>query len=59
MDIARLLSLQGTNKIGNYETYYEFKPTILEHYVRQVKGFAISNLESKTGFSLKPLIFLF
>ena len=34
MDIARLLSLQGTNKIGNYETYYEFKPTILEHYVR-------------------------
>ena len=34
MDIARTLSLQGTNKIGNYETYYELKPTILEHYVQ-------------------------
>ena len=34
MELGHLLSLQGTNKMGNYETYYEFKPTILEHYVQ-------------------------
>jgi len=33
MDLGRTLSLQGTNKIGHYETMYEFKPDILEHYV--------------------------
>ena len=34
MHLGRTLSMQGTNKIGNYETYYEFKPTILEHYLQ-------------------------
>ena len=36
MDLGRTLSLQGTNKIGNYETYYEFKPEILQHYLTYV-----------------------
>ena len=34
MNLGRTLSMQGTNKIGNYETYYELKPTILEHYLQ-------------------------
>ena len=34
MDLGRTLSLQGTNKIGNYETQYEYKPVILEHYLQ-------------------------
>ncbi|XP_066922874.1 polyunsaturated fatty acid 5-lipoxygenase-like [Clytia hemisphaerica] len=33
MELGRTLSLQGSNKIGNYETNYEFKPEILEHYL--------------------------
>jgi len=32
MDLGRTLSLQGTNKIGHYETQMEFKLHILEHY---------------------------
>merc|ERR1719378_514456 len=33
MDLGRTLSLQGTNKIGNYETNYEYKPEILQYYL--------------------------
>jgi len=32
MELGRTLSLQGTNKIGNYEVQYQYKPQILEHY---------------------------
>jgi len=32
LKLGRVLSTQGTNKIGNYETQYEYKPIIHEHY---------------------------
>eukprot|EP00111_Clytia_hemisphaerica_P017039 TCONS_00050503-protein len=32
LKLGRVLSTQGTNKIGNYEVQYEYKPAIHAHY---------------------------
>merc|ERR1719378_831995 len=32
LELGRTLSLQGTNKIGNYEVQYQYKPQIHMHY---------------------------
>uniref|UniRef100_A0A7M6DMI8 Allene oxide synthase lipoxygenase protein n=1 Tax=Clytia hemisphaerica TaxID=252671 RepID=A0A7M6DMI8_9CNID len=38
LDLGRTLSLQGTNKIGIYETHYEFKPEIFQHYLNFIQA---------------------
>merc|ERR1719229_1474728 len=40
MELGRTLSLRGTNTIGKYETVYEYKPTVVEHYSRFINALA-------------------
>jgi len=38
MDLGRTLSLQGTNKIGHYETHMEFKKPVLKPYLEFINN---------------------